>query len=145
MSAWLSGRSVGDRLEFSGPWGKKFRAQPDDSATTIHLFATGTGFSPIGAMALDRLYNDNRQVHLWWQTEAPYDQSTLDLFRKSKRFTVQVGTSVAADVPAQNDALYFFAGDGVIIQPLCQRLLATGVAPDLLRTEYFFNKPPKTR
>lgn len=143
MSQWLARRSIGDRLEFSGPWGKKFRAQPEDTATEIHLFATGTGFSPIGSMALDRIHKANESVFVWWQTDVLYDQKTLELLKESPNFSVRVGQQIASEVPANDAALYFFAGDGSVISPLCKRLQEEGVKRESLRTEYFFNKPPK--
>jgi NAD(P)H-flavin reductase len=144
MSAWLSSRRCDDRLEFSGPWGKKFRAQPDDTANTIHLFATGTGFSPIGAMALDRLKEVNQTVHLWWQTDVLYDQEVIDSLKEHAGFNILIGSEISMEIPADQDALYFMAGDGAVIHPLCERLLEQGVTKEAIRTDYFFNKPPKT-
>ncbi|MGC6510865.1 MAG: FAD-dependent oxidoreductase [Myxococcota bacterium] len=143
-SKWLSDRRKGDRLEFSGPWGKKFRAQPDDPDSVVHLFATGTGFSPIGAMALSRTNNGRSPVNLWWQTPYKYDEGVLELLKSNNRFRVSVGEDLVGLVPADSKALYFFAGDGEVIVPLCSRLLSEGVPPQQLRTEYFFNKPPKS-
>lgn len=143
-SEWLSGRREGDRLEFSGPWGKKFRAQPDDPDATVHLFAIGTGFSPIGAMAISRLESGESPVHLWWQTSQTYDDDVLQSLASNSRFHITVGEQLINHVPADPEALYFFAGDGAIILPLCNRLLSQGVPSSHLRTEYFFNKPPKS-
>jgi NAD(P)H-flavin reductase len=143
MSHWLSCRTKGDRLEFSGPWGKKFREQPDDTASLIHLFATGTGFSPIGAMAVERIKQTNTKVCVWWQSDHIYDQPTLEQLKKHVNFTVRTGANIVSEVPADKDALYFMAGDGSIISPLCNRLLTEGVHLDSIRTEYFFNKPLK--
>tara|TARA_B100000683_G_C12395182_1_gene517263 strand:- start:166 stop:843 length:678 start_codon:yes stop_codon:yes gene_type:complete len=143
-SEWLSERREGDRLEFSGPWGKKFRAQPDDPDTVVHLFATGTGFSPIGAMAVSRTQNGQSPVHLWWQTSHKYDEEVLETLQSNNRFKVSVGNNLVDLVPADPKALYFFAGDGETIVPLCNRLISEGVPPQQLRTEYFFNKPPKS-
>ena len=127
MSAWLAGRREGDRVEFSGPWGRKFRAQPDDADGPVHLFATGTGFSPIGAMAVDRSRTGEEPVSLWWQTGHPYDGDVLEALRRDDRFSVAVGDSVSEVVPADPQALYFLAGDGAVIVPLCARLQAAGV------------------
>ena len=143
-SEWLCQRREGDRLEFSGPWGKKFRAQPDDPDTVVHLFATGTGFSPIGAMAQSRTQNGQSPVHLWWQTSHQYDEDVLTLLRSNHRYHVSVGENLVDDIPADPQALYFFAGDGEAIVPLCKRLLSEGVPEQQLRTEYFFNKPLKS-
>jgi ferredoxin-NADP reductase len=144
MSEWLSSRKSDDRLEFSGPWGKKFRAQPEDIAETIHLFATGTGFSPIGAMALDRLAEENQTVNLWWQTDILYDQEVIRSLEQHSGFTILIGEDISAKIPADSDALYFMAGDGAVIHPLCVRLVEQGVPKQAIRTDYFFNKPPKT-
>ena len=51
---------AGDRLE-PGPWGK-FKVQEGDVDGPVHLFATGTGFSPIGAMALERTRSGTASV-----------------------------------------------------------------------------------
>jgi len=142
-SAWLSQRRAGDRLEFSGPWGKKFRALEDDEDGPVHLFATGTGFSPIGAMAMDRARTGTEPISLWWETDHTYDRDVLDALEADSRFSIVVGSGVTDRVPADPEALYFLAGDGAIIHPLCQRLIDAGVPADQLRTEFFFNKPPK--
>lgn len=142
-SAWLTQRREGDRLEFSGPWGKKFRAQDGDVDGPVHLFATGTGFSPIGAMAVDRRGAGSAPICLWWQTEHHYDADILAALRADPRFSVTVGHDVADTVPADPEALYFLAGDGAAIVPICERLIDEGVPAGQLRTEYFFNKPPK--
>jgi ferredoxin-NADP reductase len=144
MSAWLAQRREGDRLEFSGPWGKNFKAQDDDADGPVHLFATGTGFSPIGAMAVDRSHSGVEPVSVWWQTDHSYDEHVLAELRTSPRFSVSAGGHVADEVPADPKALYFLAGDGAVIVPLCERLRAAGVPDAQLRTEFFFNKPPKT-
>ena len=143
-SAWLSERREGDRVEFSGPWGKKFRAKPEDPDTAVHLFATGTGFSPIGAMAVSRRFSGNSPVHVWWQTSHTYDEDVFATFASDSRYHIYTGEDIADKVTADPEALYFFAGDGEVIVPLCNRLLAEGVPSQQLRTEYFFNKPPKS-
>ena len=96
-------------------------------------------------MALDRLHHGTSTVHVWWQTDFPYDGAALQQLAENPRFQVHQGPAVASEVPAQKDALYFFAGDGAVIQPLCLRLLEEGVAAESLRTEYFFNKPPRKK
>ena len=144
VSEWLIGRASGDRIEFSGPWGKKFRARPEDAPGPVHLVATGTGFSPIGAMALDRCAHGCNRVAVWWQTGEAYDPQTLDELTNSERFAVTVGSDLLDDVPVDTGALYFLAGDGSLLIPLEDRLLAAGVPVTAVRTEYFFNKRPKT-
>ncbi len=144
-SAWLAARTPGDRVEFSGPWGRKFRAQPDDPAGPVHLFATGTGWSPIGAMARVRHQSDGGVVGVWWQVDQPYDADVLEQLSADPRFTVTTGPSVEAQVPADPEALYFLAGDGHAVLPLAQRLVAAGVPAAQVRTEYFFHKPPKPK
>ena len=143
VSDWLIGRSAGDRIEFSGPWGKKFRALPEDAPGPVHLVATGTGFSPIGAMALDRCAHGRNRVGVWWQTDEAYDPMALDELAKSERFEVTVGPDALDAVPVDVGALYFLAGDGALLIPLEDRLLAAGVPATAVRTEYFFNKRPK--
>jgi NAD(P)H-flavin reductase len=142
-SSWLTQRRSGERLEFSGPWGKKFRARDGDVDGPVHLFATGTGFSPIGAMAISRSRSGSAPVSLWWQTAHRYDADVLTALDTDSRFSVAVGQQVADSVPADPEALYFLAGDGAVIVPLCEKLLAGGVPAAQLRTEFFFNKPPK--
>jgi ferredoxin-NADP reductase len=142
-SAWLCSRSEGERLEFSGPWGKKFRQQPDDPDVPVHLFATGTGFSPIGAMAVSRSETGAQPVNVWWQTEHVYDEKILQRLKADERYSISTGNDISNEVPCDPKALYFFAGDGDVIVPLCQRLVSEGVPHGNLRTEYFFNKPPK--
>ena len=71
------------------------------------------------------------------------DGDVLEALRRDDRFSVAVGDSVSEVVPADPQALYFLAGDGAVIVPLCARLQAAGVPAAQLRTEFFFNKPPK--
>ena len=143
-SSWLSQREQGDRVEFSGPWGKKFRAKPDDPEVPVHLIATGTGFSPIGAMAVDRSRTGGLPVTVWWQTVHDYDQDVVNALRSNERFSIHIGSSVVDEVPPESNALYFLAGDGAVIVPLCEKLSANGVPKENIRTELFFNKPPKS-
>lgn len=144
MSAWLASQGADDRVEFSGPWGRRFRAQPDDPEGPVHLFATGTGFSPVGAMAITRSRTGAAPVCVWWQTEHAYDEAVLAALKRDPRFSITVGPDVAGAVPAEPEALYFFAGDGAVIVPLCERLEQAGVPGEQLRTEFFFNKPVKS-
>lgn len=143
LSAWIAARRPGERLSFSGPWGKRFRAQPDDAPGPVHLFATGTGWSPIGAMACARQRAGGGPVSVWWQTEHTYDPDVLQSLTADARFTVRTGAALSAAVPADPEALYFLAGDGAVITPLCARLRAAGVPAERLRTEPFFNRPPR--
>ncbi|MEC7948669.1 MAG: FAD-dependent oxidoreductase [Myxococcota bacterium] len=143
MSAWLASQRVDGRVEFSGPWGRRFRAQPDDPDGPVHLFATGTGFSPVGAMAITRSRSGATPVGVWWQTEHTYDDGVLAALKQDPRFSVTVGAHVADAVPAEPEALYFLAGDGAVIIPLCERLEQAGVPDAHIRTEFFFNKPAK--
>ncbi len=145
MSAWVAGRRPGDRLEFSGPWGKRFRARDDDPAGPVVLFATGTGWSPIGAMAADRLGRAGGPVHLWWQTDHAYDAALLEALRQAPGFSVHVGPALAADAVVDclgpdGDGICFLAGDGAVIAPLVARLRARGLPEDAVRVEAFFNK-----
>lgn len=142
-SAWLSERRAGDRLEFSGPWGKKFRAQEEDEVGPVHLVATGTGFSPIGSMAVERSRTAAEAVSLWWETDYSYDAEVVDALRSHPQFSVVVGPDATKSVPADPAALYFLAGDGAILVPLADRLRSAGVPVEQIRTEFFFNKPPK--
>ncbi len=141
-SRWLAGRSPGDPLLFSGPWGRKFRFFEEDRGP-VHLVATGTGLSPIGTLAAERLRDAQApgSVSLWWQTDRPYRLGDLEALAADERFGVCVGSGALAQVPIEPEALYFLAGDGALLAPLAARLAAAGVPAGRLRTEYFFNRP----
>ena len=94
-------------------------------------------------MAVDRSHSGREPISVWWQTEHSYDSDVLTALRRDPRFSVAVGGHVVDAVPSDPEALYFLAGDGSVIVPLCERLLSEGVPTEQLRTEFFFNKPPK--
>ncbi|MFT5587562.1 MAG: hypothetical protein ACI9VR_005172 [Cognaticolwellia sp.] len=140
-SAWMSELREGARLEYSGPWGKFFKAQATDPWERVCLVATGSGISPIQAMAQARVAGGQAAAtQLWWRSEG------LGLSLESLRadgLSVVEGEQVCEQVPADPKALYFLAGDGAALIPLCARLQAAGVPSEQLRVEYFFNRPPK--
>lgn len=136
----LAARRPGDRIEFSGPWGKRFRIFDDDPDGPVHLFATGTGWSPIGAIATALVDRGRGPLAAWWQTGHAWDPDRLRALRQSPGVRVEVGEDLAPRVPADPEALYFLAGDGAVIGPLRNRLLAAGVAADRIRVEAFFHK-----
>ncbi len=141
-SRWLAGRSPGDILLFSGPWGRKFRFFDGDRGP-VHLVAAGTGLSPIGTLAAEWLRDERARdaISLWWQTDRPYRLEDLEALAADERFGVRVGAEALAQVPLDPAALYFLAGDGALLAPLAARLAAAGVSAGRLRTEYFFNRP----
>lgn len=140
-SAWMAERSIGDRLEFSGPWGKSFRMQQEDDWERVCLVATGSGISPIQAIAQERVAQQQAgTTQLWWQPEGL--GLALDPLQ-SAGVSVTAEDQACAQVPADPRALYFLAGDGAALLPLSARLQAEGVPAEQLRVEYFFNRPPK--
>ncbi len=64
-TSWLATRRAGDTLRYTGPWGTKFTL--DEGAHPVGLYATGSGISPIAALA-DAALLAGRPVALWWDT-----------------------------------------------------------------------------
>ena len=140
MSEFLASRKVGDEIRFSGPWGKVFFLDPEQSGP-LHLFATGSGFSPIGAIADAAAAKPGHDpISLRWSIDEPYHEERLERWAQSERFSVEVSAAPSV-LPVDPEARYFLAGDGARIVPQLEALAAGGVPAERVRVEYFFNKP----
>ena len=84
---------------------------------------------------------EERQGHLYY-IEYAIENSDERLTIATTRPETILGDSAICINP--NDERFTHLKGKKAIVPLCNRLLADGVPSQQLRTEYFFNKPPKS-
>lgn len=112
---YLASRRADDTIRFTGPWGTKFTL--DDGAHPVGLYATGSGISPIGALA-DAALAAGREVALWWDTaEVPGVVARRIEGWRTAGATVVTGPGARPDVDMPG-AAWWLAGDYARLEPV---------------------------
>lgn len=147
----------GDRVEFTGPWGK-FTC-PDLQEKDLTFVATGTGFSPVRALIHDLLGRGcSRKITFYWglreetdlfgleelralATLHPNFTFTITLSRPNGRWPGPVGRVTDLFRRGQVETVgreFYLAGNGAMIRELEETLLQRGVMPEAIHKEVFF-------
>jgi ferredoxin-NADP reductase len=151
--------AVGAEIPFSGPWGKFL---PDSVPGPRFVFATDTGITAALGLIRGRHFRESAtDTTVIWFVESDDYFVPVSFARASMRsglaaFEVALAPPVDdasrleralalvdRSLGAQSPACAFLAGDGAIIYPLRERLVATGVPPENIRLEAFFNNPDR--
>ena len=151
---------VGAELQFSGPWGK-FVANGESAGPRL-VFATDTGITAALGLLRGRRSRTlaNATTAVWFVESADYflpplfTQSSLaelcrdfrvaaapaavDSTRTGHALAI-VDRSLESGLPA--DA--FLAGDGAVIYPMREKLIAAGMQKENILVEAFFNNPDR--
>lgn len=131
-TAWLAARQAGDRISFTGPWGTKFLL--DEGTHPVGLFATGSGISPIAALA-DAALSAGRPVALWWDT-AEVPPRVAQRIAAWRIAGAQVVAGPGITPTTHTNAAWWLAGDAARLEPI-----AAAVAPHAVgapRVERFY-------
>ncbi len=147
----------GSTVTFSGPWGKYV---PDALATGDALvFATDTGITAaIGLLRGSGFAHVRAGVRVVWYTCGDDDFVPESFVRDAlgpfaERLTVEPALAVdhperavhALQAALRHDArgTAFLSGDGAVVHPVRDALVARGVQTDQVRLESFFNNPAR--
>jgi ferredoxin-NADP reductase len=152
--------AAGDELSFSGPWGK-LRLPPGFRGRAL-VVATDTGITAaLGVVGSRRAAPDAPPPDLLWLSASPHDFVPASFVRE--RLPAGCAAELVTDFlpvghPERAAALCalvearFFprsydvilcAGDGAVIYPLRDRLIALGAPQGGVLLESFFNNPQK--
>ncbi len=160
-SNWLHLRAVGDEIPFSGPWGKFL---PDDRTPRRATWIVATDTAITAALGLVNGAPFAPQIDhasLHWLVESDhyflppvevaarlprglrtFSRSTIPWVGHPERLgaaSAHLADCLRTEVPVS----VFLAGDGAVIYPLRQQLIAAGVLDSNIRLEPFFNNPAK--
>jgi|SRR5579863_421044 len=151
---------VGAELTFSGPWGK-FVTNGESRGPRL-VFATDTGITAalglLQGLGSRALADDTTAV--WFVESEDYFLSSSfvqSLLRRSRQnFGVaaarEVGdatrvsralTELDRSLESRLPANAFLAGDGAVIYPMRERLVAAGMQKENIHLEAFFNNPER--
>jgi ferredoxin-NADP reductase len=156
VSSFLHDAPVGTSFPFSGPWGKLHHLTPPGRAVVL---ATDTGITAALGLAAGRVLAERAAVTdvVWLADDAFVPEAFVAERLAGRCARLQVirprGDRTAAALAAISetgavgdaDASYYLAGDGDVIYPLRDALVARGVADDRVRLESFFNTPTVDR
>jgi ferredoxin-NADP reductase len=156
-SSFLHAQPVGSEVPFSGPWGKYL---PDDARPRrTWVIATDTGITAALGLVRGRAFVPQRaQTQIVWLLER--DDYFLPPGWVRERAGVPMAVErvppvghverpeVACSIVARRLAgpradSVFLSGDGALLYPLRDQLVAAGVPLESIRLECFFNNPEK--
>lgn len=144
-SDFLHGVGPGDGFSFSGPWGKFVAGAPPAHGTLV--FATDTGITAaLGLLAGRDVAARAATTHVVWLADDSFVPAAFVAERLAGRCaSLHIERSAAALGIARGlvaehrlDAAYL-SGDGLVLRPLRDELLAAGVADAAIRVETFFH------
>ncbi|MBF6569406.1 MAG: FAD-dependent oxidoreductase [Candidatus Binataceae bacterium] len=159
-SNFMHGIAEGAELEFSGPWGK-FVANGAPVGPRL-VFATDTGIT--AGLGLLQGHGSRTLADVttavWFIESDSYflppgfaRESLLGLvreFRIAAAPRTTDSTRIASAIAVLDDSVAstlpssaFLAGDGALIHPLRERLVAAGMKRETIRLEAFFNNPER--
>ncbi len=159
-SSFLHEFSVDSELHFSGPWGKFVAAGPEEES--IWIFATDTGITAALGLVQGADFKAKlaRTELCWWVQPGSY--FLPESFVRMKvplscgRFRVEVAPAVGDPARAGSaQALLteqlrrgspgrvYLCGDGAVLLPLADTLIAAGMPQDHIHVETFFNHPKR--
>jgi ferredoxin-NADP reductase len=151
---------VGAELPFSGPWGK-FVANGESAGPRL-VFATDTGITAALGLLRGRRSRTlaDATTAVWFVESADYflppsftrnslaelcqdfsvaaAPAAVDSMRTGRALAI-VDRSLESRLPA--DA--FLAGDGAVIYPMREKLIAAGMQKENIHVEAFFNNPER--
>jgi ferredoxin-NADP reductase len=158
-SAWLEGRTVGERVQFTGPMG--FFVLDLAHAGDVVFGATGVGIAPVLPMLQETLARDEPgRVHLHWgnrDVEDLFWRAELDaLQRAHPRFDYhlyisggapewsgrrgRITPAVIGELDALERPIFYLVGNGAMIRDVKKELQARGVdRKKQIRNEAFFD------
>ena len=158
-SNYMHETSPGAELPFSGPWGQFL--SDDATASPALVLATDTGITAaLGLLQGGKLSSGKEKIRLVWMSESS-DYFLPQGFIKeripaSARFDLAAVPSVnhaqrlekALDAFKQTlydgmPASVFLSGDGALLYPFRDELMARGLAEKQIKIECFFNNPFK--
>jgi ferredoxin-NADP reductase len=158
-SNFMHRAQVGDELPFSGPWGQYL---PDDARPRVTwVIATDTGITAaLGLLRGEKFSPQRARAELCWMKSAAdyflpdgFVREAAGIARCESAALAPVGA--AARIGEARDWLRarltggarpdsaFLSGDGAVIGPLRDELIAAGVDAAAIRLEAFFNNPQK--
>jgi ferredoxin-NADP reductase len=160
-SNYMHGLAVGDRIKFSGPWGKLL--PPAKVAGRTLVLATDTGITAtLGLLQAVRFAPFLRQTRFIWLRTDPSYFLPEDFVRArlpAALGSVEIDLLPPIDHPARlphiqallgadrapgRFAHIFIAGDGTVNYALLDEYVAGGVVATRDNVESFFNYPKKT-
>jgi ferredoxin-NADP reductase len=154
VSGYLNDREVGDRLPFTGPWGKfkKLPMPSVDEPSQALCLAFGTGINALlGLFAYDL---PAAETHLVWMhnpgtcfmSEAclrdflPHDLTSFESKAWSD-FEPEVARELLSLWPERLSCDVYLAGEGSWVEGIAALLLEEGKDPERLRKEVFYRLP----
>jgi ferredoxin-NADP reductase len=150
----------GDVVPFSGPWGK-FLADDARPRRATWLIASDTGITAALGLACGAAFAPQlATARLLWLVEdddyflredfvrarLPWSLPMARVAIPRVKHPERVATALAEIDRLLGEGLpesVFLAGDGDVLYPLRDRLIAEGVGDDVIRIESFFNNPNK--
>lgn len=154
---FLHALTPGQELRFSGPWGKYLPHEPD-VAEKIWVVATDTGITAaLGLLQDDELKSRPGSVELVWWLDSP------DYFLPKGFVEEKIGTGLksfeviaaraigdvervvegqrwmAERLERERPSRVYLSGDGLVVLPWMEMLIAAGVPGDRIHIETFFN------
>jgi ferredoxin-NADP reductase len=157
-SSALHALGAGATLSFSGPWGKYVALPPMEGSALV--FATDTGITAAIGLVRSRAFSSlaHRARIVWyaWQERdfVPEAFVRAELGELADLLAIEPGLPVNhpervahAQAAALRHGLAvdfaFLSGDGAVVHPLRDALVASGLPEDHVRTESFFNSPAR--
>ncbi len=151
---------LGTELSFSGPWGKMV---PEADSGRALLLATDTGITAVLGLARSVGFAAlARDADLYWYVTSPSYFLPLEFVRAELAgvpIRLHVEDALAPHHPerlAHARAIVdrhiatrgvpgsaFLAGDGAVVHPILDHLVALGVQTDRAKLEAFFNNPAR--
>ena len=159
-SRYMHALSPGDVVPFSGPWGK-FLADDARPRRATYIVATDTGITAaLGLVRGQAFAPQLATARLLWLVESEHYFVTEAFVRARLPWSLPMARvtipavkhpeRVAAARAALDGLLadgtpesVFLAGDGDVLYPLRDRLVAAGVSDGSIRVESVFNNPNK--
>jgi ferredoxin-NADP reductase len=156
-SSALHAAGAGSTVTFSGPWGKHVVGGTMNGPTLV--FATDTGITAAMGLVVGRAFSrlglDARVV--WYVGEGDFVPEALvreHLGAMSEWLVVEPALPVGHPERAAHAAaaarrhvgapeVAFLSGDGAVVHPLREAILAMGVGEDRVCVESFFNTPAR--
>lgn len=151
---------VGTELGFSGPWGKWHHLAAE--AGPAWVIATDTGITAtLGLLRSEGFRARLSRTTVLWLTESRDYFLAPDAVREwipagcrefSRETVPPIGDPRRADAAralirdvfrVETDAGVYMAGDGRVLLPIREDLIAAGVPEERIRIECFFNSPAK--
>jgi ferredoxin-NADP reductase len=156
-SNYMCRAPAGTEISFSGPWGK-LRPEPDEPAGPTFVLATDTGITAaLGLVNGDRFAPRRPQTRMLWYVESPdyflpesevraRVPGQVDSFarchgvpvgdrERGRHAQLHVRDLLQGSVPDSA----FLVGDGEVLYPVRDALIALGVPAQAIRIECFFN------